>query len=131
MYNFPNNFRGILMNILDIDFNALYKEQKQITTFKPKTKADWNAKAKDMDSRIHQSIYNEEFLSRVDTKECSTLLDVGCGPGNLALRFASQIWRQSAHSQRNIFSISFYLKIIELAQFERLHSNCELLLNFG
>ena len=56
------------MNILDIDFNALYKEQKEITTFKPKTKEDWNAKAKDMDSRIHQSIYNEEFLSRVDTK---------------------------------------------------------------
>ncbi|HRF57701.1 MAG TPA: class I SAM-dependent methyltransferase [Campylobacterales bacterium] len=76
------------MNILGIDFNALYKEQKSITTFKPKTKDDWNAKAKDMDSRIHQSIYNEEFLARVDAKECSTLLDVGCGPGNLALRFA-------------------------------------------
>ncbi len=81
------------MNILDIDFNTLYKEQKNITTFKPKTKEDWNAKAKDMDSRIHQSIYNEEFLSRVDTKECTTLLDVGCGPGNLALRFAKKLER--------------------------------------
>ena len=79
------------MNILDIDFNALYKEQKEITTFKPKTKEDWNAKAKDMDSRIHQSIYNEEFLSRVDTKGCGSLLDVGCGPGNLALRFAKKL----------------------------------------
>jgi cyclopropane fatty-acyl-phospholipid synthase-like methyltransferase len=79
------------MNILDIDFNTLYKEQKNTTTFKPKTKEDWNAKAKDMDSRIHQSIYNEEFLSRVDTKECATLLDVGCGPGNLALRFARKL----------------------------------------
>lgn len=79
------------MNILDIDFNELYKKQKEITTFKPKTKEDWDAKAKDMDSRIHQSIYNEEFLARVDTKECTTLLDVGCGPGNLALRFARKL----------------------------------------
>ena len=79
------------MNILDIDFNKLYKEQKESSDFKPKTMADWDAKAEDLNKRIHQSIYNEQFLSAVNTAGCESLLDVGCGPGNLAIRFARKL----------------------------------------
>lgn len=81
------------MNLLSIDFNTLYKEQKTASTFKPKTKEEWDQKAPEMNRRIHQSIYNEQFLALVDTHECSTLLDIGCGPGNLALRFAKKLDR--------------------------------------
>lgn len=79
------------MNISNIDFNALYKEQKQSSDFKPKTREEWDAKAQDLNKRIHQSIYNEQFLSAVNTSGCNSLLDVGCGPGNLAIRFARKL----------------------------------------
>ena len=71
------NPRRYELNILDIDFNRLYKEQKQSSDFKPKTKEEWDAKAGDLNKRIHQSIYNEQFLSAVNTANCETLLDVG------------------------------------------------------
>lgn len=79
------------MNILNVDFNELYIEQKQLSDFKPKTREEWDAKAEDLNKRIHQSIYNEQFLSCVNTSDANTLLDVGCGPGNLALRFARKL----------------------------------------
>lgn len=77
--------------LFDIDFSQLYIEQKIASSFKPKTKDEWDAKAKELDSRIHQSIYNEQFLASVDVSGKTTLLDVGCGPGNLALRFAKKL----------------------------------------
>ncbi len=86
-----NKFKAYRLNILDIDFNTLYKKQKQSSDFKPKTKEEWDAKAEDLNKRIHQSIYNEQFLSAVNTSGCETLLDIGCGPGNLAIRFAKKL----------------------------------------
>ena len=74
-----------------IDFATLYAEQKIASSFKPKTKEEWDAKAKELDGRIHQSIYNEQFLAEVDVSGALSLLDVGCGPGNLALRFAKKL----------------------------------------
>jgi SAM-dependent methyltransferase len=79
------------LNILSIDFNELYKTQKLSSDFKPKTKEEWDAKAEDLNKRIHQSIYNEQFLSAVNTSGCESLLDIGCGPGNLAIRFAKKL----------------------------------------
>ncbi|MEY4504619.1 MAG: hypothetical protein RL154_915, partial [Pseudomonadota bacterium] len=75
----------------NINFAQLYIEQKISSSFKPKTKAEWDAKAKELDSRIHQSIYNEQFLAEVDVNGKNSLLDIGCGPGNLALRFAKKL----------------------------------------
>ena len=75
----------------DIDFNDLYKIQKEITSFKAKKSFDWDKKAKSMNEKVHNSIYNESFLGLIDLDGISTVLDVGCGVGNLALKFAKRV----------------------------------------
>ena len=78
------------MSIDKIDFNELYKNQKQNSTFKPKSVHDWNKKAPTISKRIHKSIYNEELLNLMDFSKCETFLDVGCGVGNISLLVADE-----------------------------------------
>lgn len=79
------------MNYDDIDFNELYIKQKQDSTFKMKSQDSWDKKAVSMNKKVHNSIYNDEFLSLVNTKDCESLLDVGCGVGNLSLKLATKL----------------------------------------
>ncbi len=79
------------MNYDDIDFNELYIKQKENSSFKIKSQDAWDKKAPSMNKKVHNSIYNEEFLNLIDTKNCNSLLDVGCGVGNLSLRLASKL----------------------------------------
>lgn len=79
------------MNYDDIDFNALYIKQKEKSTFKMKSQEAWDKKAPSMNKRVHQSIYNDEFLELIDSHNCKSLLDIGCGVGNLSLKLASQL----------------------------------------
>lgn len=83
-------------NLQSIDFEALYRQQKQKTDFKPKEKADWDKRAPQMRTQLMASIYNDAFLEAIDLEGCESLLDVGCGPGNLCLRLAPKL--KSAHA---------------------------------
>ncbi len=78
------------MGIDKIDFNELYKKQKQNSTFKPKSVDEWDKKAPSISKRIHKSIYNEELLNLMDFSGCETFLDVGCGVGNISLLVANR-----------------------------------------
>ncbi|MFP4485466.1 MAG: class I SAM-dependent methyltransferase [Campylobacterales bacterium] len=73
------------MNILDIDFNKLYIEQKSKSSFKPKTKKEWDSKASDMNSVVDGDSYIEKLMKIIDFSECKTLLDVGCGAGTVSI----------------------------------------------
>ncbi len=79
------------MKYEDIDFNELYIKQKELTSFKAKGKEAWDEKAPSMNKRVHKSIYNEQFLEKLDLEEINSLLDVGCGVGNLSLRLAGKL----------------------------------------
>lgn len=79
------------MKYEDIDFNKLYIEQKHLSSFKTKGKEAWNKKAHSMNKRVHESIYNEQFLSLIDLSDINTILDVGCGVGNLSLKLAINV----------------------------------------
>ena len=79
------------MKFDDIDFNELYVKQKEASTFKIKSQDAWDKKALSMNKKVHNSIYNDEFLSIINTKRCESLLDVGCGVGNLSLKLAKKI----------------------------------------
>jgi len=89
----------------DIDFNELYVKQKQKTSFKSKGVEQWNRKALHMNERVHQSIYNKEFLEAVNTDQCESVLDVGCGVGNLSLKLAARL--------NTIFSLDFSPVMLE------------------
>ncbi len=94
------------MNFNEIDFNKLYKIQKQRSTFKAKSSEDWNKKAPSMNERVHKSIYNEEFLKLINLEEIGTLLDVGCGVGNLSLKLAPKL--------KKVYSLDYSSKMLEL-----------------
>ncbi|RXJ95155.1 SAM-dependent methyltransferase [Malaciobacter molluscorum] len=94
------------MKFEDIDFNEMYKKQKEKTTFKPKSSEDWNNKAPSMNERVHSSIYNDEFLNRLDLNGVDTLLDVGCGVGNLSLKLAKKLHK--------VYSLDYSSKMLEL-----------------
>jgi len=79
------------MKLEDIDFNKLYKKQKELTTFKPKEKEAWDKKASSMNKKVHNSIYNEQLLKLLDLSDINSLLDVGCGVGNLSLKLAKKL----------------------------------------
>lgn len=94
------------MNYKDIDFNALYIKQKQNSTFKLKDQKEWNKKATSMNKKIHKSIYNDELISKMDFSGCESLLDVGCGVGNVAMKLAQKV--------SSIFALDYSNVMLEL-----------------
>jgi len=78
------------LSIDNIDFNQLYIDQKQKSTFKPKNMQEWDEKAPTLSKRIHKSIYNQELLNIMDFNGCETFLDIGCGVGNISLLVADK-----------------------------------------
>ena len=79
------------MSIEDIDFNELYKKQKKLTTFQPKSQKEWDQKAIHISNRIYKSVYNRELIEKIDTNGCKTMLDVGCGAGNISLLMSDKL----------------------------------------
>ncbi|MGA1932842.1 class I SAM-dependent methyltransferase [Arcobacter sp. YIC-464] len=79
------------MKYEDINFNEMYIKQKELTSFKAKGKEAWDEKAPSMNKRVHKSIYNEQFLEKLDLEGINSLLDVGCGVGNLSLKLSSKL----------------------------------------
>lgn len=96
------------MNLEQIDFNKLYIEQKKKTSFKAKNSDDWDKKAISMNKRVHKSIYNEEFLKILDLEGINSLLDVGCGVGNLSLKLATKL--------NQVYSLDYSKGMLELLE---------------
>ncbi len=94
------------MNYSDIDFNKLYKDQKAISTFKPKSKSEWDQKAKNISKRINKSIYNSELIDKLDLTDTKTLLDVGCGIGNISLPLSDKFER--------VYALDFSKEMLEI-----------------
>jgi len=79
------------LSIEDIDFNELYKKQKKLTTFQPKSQKEWDQKAIHISNRIYKSVYNQELIEKIDTNGCKTMLDIGCGAGNISLLMSDKL----------------------------------------
>ena len=69
---------------------------------------DWNKKAIYMNERIHKSIYNDEFLNSINYEDCETVLDVGCGVGNLSLKMAAKL--------KAVYSLDYSPKMLKHLQ---------------
>ena len=82
--------------ILDIDFNALFREQRRRSSFGARSRADWDRRAGPRSRREKGSDYARGFLARLDLDGVQTVLDIGCGSGNLALPLARRVRRVHA-----------------------------------
>ena len=73
-----------------IDFSQLYRDHLARSGRRFKTPEDWDVKAAKMRTSVLDSAYRTEFVSRVECSADDTVLDVGCGPGTIALALAPQ-----------------------------------------
>ena len=81
----------IKTNLDSLDFANLYTKQMELSTFKGKSSQEWDKRANSMNINVHKSIYTKTFVDNVDTKDCNSLLDIGCGPGTFSLAMASKL----------------------------------------
>ncbi len=77
-------------SIDDIDFGELYR-QHMAAVGRPKSAEVWDARAEGMKLPPFDTGYTAEFVRRMDLSGCDSLLDVGCGPGHIALAVAHRL----------------------------------------
>ncbi|MBU1883531.1 class I SAM-dependent methyltransferase [bacterium] len=93
------------MFLQEIDFASMYKEHKALTDFKGKSSDDWDNKSKEMAVSVQRSPYIDDFISHMDISAEDIVLDIGCGPGTLAIPLAKKV--------KQVIAIDFSLKMLE------------------
>jgi SAM-dependent methyltransferase len=83
--------RQRFVRLSDIDFAELYRRQMQRANRHEKTPEYWDGRAPAMSQRTSDSQYVRQFVAAIDLTGCATLLDVGCGPGTIALTVAPRL----------------------------------------
>lgn len=73
------------------DFAGFYRERVRAMKRPERSPDYWDGRAASMSERGFDTPYVREFLARLDLAGCSTLLDVGCGPGTIALSAAPHL----------------------------------------
>lgn len=79
------------MTLSDIDFARIYREQVARSNRPQREPEYWDRRAQRMSEGSFESSYTQAFVSRLDLGGCSTLLDVGCGPGTVGLSVARRL----------------------------------------
>lgn len=75
----------------DIDWHALWTNGRRQKSWRSKGAADWDKKAPSFAARNAGSPYISLLLSRLPLEDDFTVLDVGCGPGTLAIPLAERV----------------------------------------
>ncbi len=88
-----------------IDFATMYCEHKKNTDFKGKSSSDWDAKSATMAASVINSPYVNDFISRMKLTGDEVVLDIGCGPGTLAIPLAKRV--------KEVIAIDFSPKMLE------------------
>ena len=84
------------MRFEDIDWNELWKQSRGSRSWRPKKERDWDSRAAGFAKRNAGSAYVKEFLALIDPDPTWTVLDVGSGPGTLAIPLAQQVKKVTA-----------------------------------
>ncbi|MEE4165655.1 MAG: class I SAM-dependent methyltransferase, partial [Desulfocapsaceae bacterium] len=80
----------------DIDWHLLWKNSRETKSWKSKDSGEWTKKSASFAQRTRHSPYVKQFLDCITVDKDTTLLDVGCGPGTLAVPFAHKVSRVTA-----------------------------------
>ncbi len=94
LYDAPEDeVRRSVPGLAAIDYGALYRRHMQHNRLLPKPASAWDSRARDYGRNAGKSRYADDFLARLPLHGARTLLDVGCGPGTLALPLARRLDR--------------------------------------
>jgi len=88
-----------------IDFTEMYKKHKEQSDYKNKNSQDWDNKSKEMASKMQNSTYVDQFISKMQLSTTDTVLDIGCGPGTLAIPLAKKT--------KHVIAIDFSKKMLD------------------
>lgn len=80
----------------DIDWQLLWENSREAKSWKSKNAKDWNKKSASFAQRTRHSPYVDQFLKAIGVDQNTTVLDVGCGPGTLAVPYAQKAYRVTA-----------------------------------
>lgn len=75
----------------DIDWNLLWQKARQKKSWHSKEPSDWDKKAASFARRNIHSPYISLFLSHLPLDKSMSVLDVGCGPGTLAIPLSEKV----------------------------------------
>lgn len=92
----------------DIDWNVLWQNARRRKSWNSKQSADWDKKAPSFAKRNRNSPYTSLFLSHLSLDDSLTVLDVGCGPGTLAIPLAARV--------RHVTCIDYSKVMLELVE---------------
>lgn len=95
-----------LITYEDINWLELWQNGRKQKSWDSKGAADWDKKACSFAERHNQSPYVDLLLSRLPLEESQSVLDIGCGPGTLALPIAQQV--------ASVTALDYSAKMIEL-----------------
>jgi len=79
-----------------VDWNRLWQESRNQRSCKAKGRKDWDRKAPGFARRNRGSAYIEQLLQLIDPAQEDTVLDVGSGPGTLAIPLAGRVKKVTA-----------------------------------
>lgn len=80
----------------DIDWQLLWQQSRSAKSWKSKNAKEWDKKAEAFAGRTRDSSYVGLFLKHLDLDKDVSVLDVGCGPGTLALPIAERVSQVTA-----------------------------------
>jgi len=85
-----------MVGFSDIDWDLIWQEERKHRSCKSKGRMDWDRKAASFARRNRNSAYIDRLLPFIDVKLDETVLDVGSGPGTLALPLARRAEKVTA-----------------------------------
>ncbi len=113
------------MKYADIDWNRLWQEERRQKSWKRKKKKDWDKRAASFAKRNIGSDFSDLCLGLLQPESNWSVLDVGCGPGTLAIPLARRVKRVTAmdFSEQMLAELAVRAQAASLANISPVHAS--------
>lgn len=111
----------------DIDWQALWQNEREQKSWTPKSSKDWDQKAPSFAKRNSDSPFVDLVMERLPLKKDLTVLDAGAGPGTLSIPMAKRVKSVTAldYSQGMLDALETAAKEHGLHNIRTIHASWE------